>query len=738
MINPELKMRLNPCRYLLIALIIAIVLPGGESSARNAFSQKTGKGCVFCHQQQLGGPLKTTGIAYIKNGYQYPIPNSILKKAELHQHSFHRILRLAVGYVHILSAFLLIGAIFYIHIFIKPSQITGGIPKGERILGLSCLSLLALSGIYLTWFRIDKFEHFFTSTFGIMLFIKILLFVIMLLTALTAVTIIHKKMQKEARADAPDTESDEITPATLNRFNGVSGRPAFIAFDNTIYDVSESPKWKNGVHFKKHAAGHDLTEAMAGAPHGPEVLETVRRVGQFADVSEAQMTISPTRKKFIFMAYGNMVFILLILLCIAIWRWGFPVSSPYQSHTVAQAAESCITCHRKLHPGIYFDWKNSVHAKVGVDCYRCHQVADSSSPLVFKAHARHAEQPIAVVVSPKTCANCHAKAFAEYSKSKHAHTIDIMWSVDKWLQHGMNNEIERSTGCFACHGTVVKVKNGKPVSGTWPNVGVGRVNPDGSLGSCTSCHTRHKFSIQEARKPEACDQCHLGPDHPQIEIYNESKHGTIYHAEGDSWTWEPEDGVWLAGRDYRAPTCSTCHMSRVGDVMPASHDVTERLSWELQAPFTVRPSEFKPFPAATQWDVERSKMGRVCKQCHSESWRNDHFSNLDKVIQNYNERYYQPAKQMMDTLYHRGRLSKTSYFDEDLEWEFYELWHHEGRRARMGAAMMAPDYAWWHGFYELKHRFVHFMKDAEKLKRMGKSEIFPHVPGQYAEQRYRK
>jgi len=26
------------------------------------------------------------------------------------------------------------------------------------------------------------------------------------------------------------------------------------------------------------------------------------------------------------------------------------------------------------------------------------------------------------------------------------------------------------------------------------------------------------------------------------------------------------------------------------------------------------------------------------------------------------------------------------------------MWHHEGRRARMGTAMMGPDYAWWHGF----------------------------------------
>jgi hypothetical protein len=78
------------------------------------------------------------------------------------------------------------------------------------------------------------------------------------------------------------------------------------------------------------------------------------------------------------------------------------------------------------------------------------------------------------------------------------------------------------------HGDQAIDENGKIDPATWPNAGVGRLNLDGSKGSCTSCHTRHRFSVAEARKPEACDQCHLGPDHPQIEIYEESKHGTIY------------------------------------------------------------------------------------------------------------------------------------------------------------------------------------------------------------------
>jgi hypothetical protein len=250
--------------------------------------------------------------------------------------------------------------------------------------------------------------------------------------------------------------------------------------------------------------------------------------------------------------------------------------------------------------------------------------------------------------------------------------------------------------------------------GSWPNVGVGRLNPDGSLGSCTSCHTRHRFSVGEARKPEACGQCHLGPDHPQIEIFNESKHGDLYHTFKDEYNWDAAPGTWTPGVDYRGPTCASCHMSGVKGVN-TSHDVTERLSWELQAPLTVRPENFEAFPADTNWEEERNKMKLVCQQCHSKSWTDDHYRKTDNVIKEYNEVYYKPAKEMLDKLYAEGKLDNSKFFDEPLELEFYELWHHEGRRARMGTAMMAPDYAWWHGFYECKSRFNHFMHEAELL-----------------------
>ncbi|WP_156900644.1 multiheme c-type cytochrome [Maridesulfovibrio bastinii] len=408
---------------------------------------------------------------------------------------------------------------------------------------------------------------------------------------------------------------------------------------------------------------------------------------------------------------------------------------------MSDQAKACIECHKELTPGLFADWTASRHASSNITCIDCHQAEEHDKDVSknhFKQYNRSDNKwgdskyrvPIAAVVTPKDCSRCHPDEVKQYAKSKHAKTNIIVWKIDPWMNKGMNNKIERAAGCYTCHGTVLKNdKDGNLDPMTWPNVGVGRVNMDGSFGSCTSCHTRHRFSVMEARKPEACGQCHLGPDHPQIEIYMESKHGDIYTAFGDEYNWKAAPGTWTPGVDYRGPTCASCHMSGSGKVM-TTHDVTERLSWELQAPLTVRPENFKPLPAQNNWETERGKMKQVCMQCHGEVWVNAHYAKLDAAVENYNEVYFKPAKAKLDELYSKGLLSKEKFFDEAIEWEFYELWHHEGRRARMGTAMMAPDYAWWHGFYECKHRFSGFMQEADHLIETGtKAHIWKNFPG---------
>ena len=406
-------------------------------------------------------------------------------------------------------------------------------------------------------------------------------------------------------------------------------------------------------------------------------------------------------------------------------------------------AVACIECHKAEHPGLFTDWASSRHASANITCLDCH-LAEESDADVSVSHFKQYERadlkwgtkeykvPISAVVTPKDCSRCHPDEAAQYSRSKHANTMEIIWKIDPWLNNGMNSDFERVAGCYTCHGTILKMENGRLTPDTWPNTGVGRVNMDGSLGSCTSCHTRHRFSVAEARKAEACGQCHLGPDHPQIEIFTESKHGALYDAFGTDWRWDAAPGTWTAGVDFRSPTCAVCHMSGGGGTL-TTHDVTERLSWELQAPLTVRPADFKALPAKTNWETERNKMKAICLQCHANTWVDDHYAKLDQVVKEYNEVYFTPAKAMLDELYTKGLLDKTRFFDERLEVEYYELWHHEGRRARMGAAMMAPDYSWWHGFYECKKRYNNFMEDARYLiehnEKAYKATDYPNATG---------
>ncbi len=83
-----------------------------------------------------------------------------------------------------------------------------------------------------------------------------------------------------------------------------------------------------------------------------------------------------------------------------------------------------------------------------------------------------------------------------------------------------------------------------------------------------------------------------------------------------------------------------------------------------------------------------------------------------------------PATNVRQKLIETGKLTKAD-FDEPIDWTYYELWHHEGRRGRHGAAMMGPDYAWWHGLYEVaKHFYEKFIPEVEHIMG-GKAQAAP-------------
>jgi hypothetical protein len=207
-----------------------------------------------------------------------------------------------------------------------------------------------------------------------------------------------------------------------------------------------------------------------------------------------------------------------------------------------------------------------------------------------------------------------------------------------------------------------------------------------------------------AREPDACGNCHLGPDHPQKEIYQESKHGIAFVANRARMNLAARP--WVLGEDYSAaPTCASCHMSAVPG-QAVDHDVGRRIAW------TLRPAISERLENA---DARREAMTGVCRQCHSPGFYANFFQQYDDAVALYNGKFALPATEIMARLRAAGTLTETD-FDEPIEWTYFYLWHHEGRRARHGAAMMGPDYVQWHGFYEVADRFYNeFVPEAEEL-----------------------
>ena len=97
-------------------------------------------------------------------------------------------------------------------------------------------------------------------------------------------------------------------------------------------------------------------------------------------------------------------------------------------------------------------------------------------------------------------------------------------------------------------------------------------------------------------------------------------------------------------------------------------------------------------------------MKEVCGNCHTPPFTDAFYKTFDDTVDLYNTKFAQPAQNIMNALTQAKKLSDTP-FDEEIKWTFYKLWHHEGRRARMGASMQGPDFVQWHGFFEVAENF---------------------------------
>jgi len=461
-----------------------------------------------------------------------------------------------------------------------------------------------------------------------------------------------------------------------------------------------------------------------------------------------------------------------LLILVASLALSFP--SPLLAADMSDATAECLECHSSLAPGMVAAWQNSRHARVSpteawkktelerristksvdkklaanvVGCAECHTL----NPEKHSDNFEHNGYQVHIVVTPEDCATCHPQEVKQYGENLMSHAYgnlqdnslyqDLVRTINgvQFLEEGQIRITPPSPGtnadsCLSCHGTRVEVKGfdsrdtemGEmefPVLSGWPNAGVGRINPDGSKGSCSSCHTWHRFSIEMARKPHTCSQCHKGPDVPIYKIYQVSKHGNIYSSIGHHWDFEAVP--WTVGKDFTAPTCATCHVSLIvnGDgevVAERTHQMNNRLPWRIfgliyshahpKSPDTSviknnaglpLPTDLNGEPASNylidnnEQQERRKVLQQVCLSCHTQQWVDGHWIRFENTMKTANEMTLTATKLMQqawDSGVAKGLAQDSSIFDEAIEKKWMENWLFFGNSVRMSSAMLGTDY----------------------------------------------
>jgi len=437
---------------------------------------------------------------------------------------------------------------------------------------------------------------------------------------------------------------------------------------------------------------------------------------------------------------------------------------------ISESSAECIDCHSSIHPGIVKAWQLSRHAKitpkdamavnglarkvsaksvpenllnVAVGCTECHMLRP-------KAHADtfdHNGYDIHVVVSPNDCRTCHPQEAEQYSKNIMSHAYDNLAGNELYQLHQRSvigerktkanrkilmpaNEATKAEACYYCHGTKLKVTGVEvrdteaagelefPMIAGWPNQGVGRVNLDGSLGSCSACHTRHTFAIEMARKPYTCMECHVGPDVPAYKVYAASKHGNIFSTKHQTWNFNAVP--WTIGKDFTAPTCAACHISLLVNsdeevVSERTHQINDRLPWRIfgliyahphpQHPdtTTIRNKDGQPLPtdfdggfasdyliSKDEMDVRRKTMQAGCLNCHGTSWVRGHWERFENTIRTTNADTLAGARIMQEIWSHQfavGLDQGGNPFELAVEKKWTDTWLLYANTIRFASAM---------------------------------------------------
>lgn len=252
----------------------------------------------------------------------------------------------------------------------------------------------------------------------------------------------------------------------------------------------------------------------------------------------------------------------------------------------AFGGDPCIDCHEKKTPAIVDFWKKSAHSVRNVGCTGCHGE---------DIEANHARR---VTVDAERCGSCHKRALSEHKLSKHA----IGLKAGKGCTRNIEKPGASDANCSLCH----KPGSAEPLFNVECAMFLAQT-PEMQRQGCTqchmvevrcdTCHTKHGTDLSLARAPGTCGVCHMGPDHPQYEMWELSPHGVIY-SHGDK---------------VSAPSCVTCHMA--GD----SHNVSRGISSGL------------PKDASGQKIKEREFMIDICARCHTRSLAARNLDDADRI-----------------------------------------------------------------------------------------------------------
>jgi hydroxylamine dehydrogenase len=389
------------------------------------------------------------------------------------------------------------------------------------------------------------------------------------------------------------------------------------------------------------------------------------------------------------------------------------------------AASTCIDCHQGKTPNIVSDWQLSRHGQIGIDCSICHG----------SDHSAAADATKAMIPTPDTCAMCHDAKVKQYKSGKHAFAWASMKAMPTmhWQPSIM---IEGMKGCGGCHkiGTKTEAEI-KELKKTSPGFGT---------ASCDACHTRHTFSVAEAKQPQACQTCHMGFDHPQWEMYSSAKHGVRYLLKQNKIL--PENAA--------APTCQTCHMQKgdhevrtawgfLGVRLPMPEDAAWKADRTviLQALGVLDPSgkptdrlaAIKDIQLArlTQedWQKERDKAISTCNQCHSANFAKSEMEKGDRIIKDA-DHLMAEAIRVVAGLYKDGVLAKPKNYPNafpdiltfhdaptPIEQKLFVMFLEHRNRTFQGVFHSSPDYAFWYGWSEMQRDLTEIKSMAEEMRR---------------------